>query len=119
MFVESRMVGIGRVRLALTDRLGREGGHVGYEIAPDVRGRGLGTALLGRLLALADREGLGSVLLTCRMDNIASRRVIAKCGGSLERETTSAFDGARIGHYWIATARDSRTNKAQPEEASG
>ncbi len=104
MFAGERMVGVGRVRLRLTDRLRREGGHIGYEIAPDARGMGLATALLGHLLSLAGREGLDRVLLTCRMDNPASRRVIAKCGGRLHRETTSRFDGARIGHYWIETA---------------
>ncbi|WP_373291990.1 GNAT family N-acetyltransferase [Nocardia pneumoniae] len=72
------------------------GGHIGYVIAPQFRRRGCGTEILRQTLSLAKALGITRARLTCRVDNIASRRVITACGGMLD--ATSA-DG--ICQYWI------------------
>lgn len=77
---------IGRVNIRhrLTESLWLDGGHIGYQIRPDYRRRGYGSLILRLSLPEARRLGLKSVLVTCDPDNIASRKVIERCGGILE-----------------------------------
>lgn len=77
------LVGVVNFRHVLTPALERYGGHVGYAVRPDRRGRGHATALLRHAMGLARARGLEALLLTCAPDNAASARVIAKCGGAL------------------------------------
>lgn len=95
LYVQGWPVGIGKLRHALTDALREQGGHIGYAIRPEARGRGYGTVMLRLLLAEARRIGLREALLTCNEDNTASRRVIEKNGGRLA--------GIAAGNckYWI------------------
>ena len=41
------------------------------------------------------------VLLTCESDNVASARVIEKCGGRLEDVRLSRVTDKPINRYWI------------------
>jgi len=56
-------------------------GHMGYGIVPWRRGEGTATAALAAMLELAWAQGLTQVELTTSRDNVASQRVIGKCGG--------------------------------------
>ncbi|OEV02744.1 GNAT family N-acetyltransferase [Streptomyces oceani] len=85
------------IRHELNDFLRDYGGHIGYDVRPAARRRGHATAMLRAALPRARYLGLGSVLVTCDTDNIASRRVIENCGGLLEDRR-----GAKL-RYWIAT----------------
>jgi RimJ/RimL family protein N-acetyltransferase len=58
-------------------------GHCGYAVVPWLRRRGLATLALGAMLAEAAALGLPWIELTCDADNLASRRVIERCGGRL------------------------------------
>ena len=49
-------------------------------VAPDAQGRGVGTALLGDLLATAARRGCTEVLLEVRAGNDAARRLYERAG---------------------------------------
>ncbi|WP_433661121.1 GNAT family N-acetyltransferase [Nocardia sp. CA-128927] len=93
-----QIVGSSDIRHALTERLAHWGGHIGYVVAPEHRGLGYGTEILRRTLPRAKALGIGRALLTCRSDNVASRRVITACGGDLD---TITDDG--ICHYWLPT----------------
>ncbi len=64
------------VRHAPTLRLRRAGGHIGYEVRPRHRGRGLGH----RALALLQARGLNRFLFTCRDDNVGATRIIEAAG---------------------------------------
>jgi predicted acetyltransferase len=79
---------LGRVNIRhrLTEELRREGGHIGYEVRPSARGRGHATAMLAAALPLAAALGIRLAHLDCEVGNAASRRVIEKNGGRLERE---------------------------------
>lgn len=92
-----RPVGCGKLRYWLTDALRLHGGHIGYTIRPSERGRGYGTVMLRELLAEAAAAGIGEVMLTCNEDNEASRRVIERCGGRLEKLEEGSCT------YWIKT----------------
>lgn len=69
------------VRHRLTPDLAEAGGHVGYHIVPAWRRQGHATRMLRAGLAECRRLGLRRVLLTCDIENEASRRVILANGG--------------------------------------
>jgi RimJ/RimL family protein N-acetyltransferase len=83
---EGEFLGRVNVRHYLTEGLLREGGNIGYEVRPSVRRRGHATAMLAAALPVAADLGIELAHLDCTVDNVASRRVIEKNGGRLERE---------------------------------
>ncbi|MBL7254825.1 GNAT family N-acetyltransferase [Paractinoplanes lichenicola] len=62
---------------------GERNGHIGYDVRPGARRRGHATAMLAAALPLATALGLPRVLITCDVDNEASRRTIERNGGRL------------------------------------
>jgi len=64
-------------------------GHIGYDISPDCRNKGYGNQILKLALEEAVKLGLQEVVLTCNIDNIASRKIIEKNNGIL---LTTIFD---------------------------
>ena len=80
----SEYIGTVVLRHGLTPDLEVEGGHVGYHVVPDHRGRGHATAMLGSALGFAKEWGLRSLLITCPVNSNASRRVVEKNGGVLD-----------------------------------
>jgi predicted acetyltransferase len=75
-------------------------GHVGYGVRPSARGRGIATWALDQVLGHAREAGMDRVLLVCRDENVASSRVIERCGGVLER-TVEPEQGLLERRYWI------------------
>ena len=77
---------LGRVaiRHRLTPHLHEVGGHIGYDVRPSARRRGHATAMLRAALPVARLLDIESALITCDVDNIASRRVIEANGGVFE-----------------------------------
>lgn len=94
---------VGRIglRLELNDFLATLGGHVGYIVRPSCRGRGIASRMLEFVLQTSEARSLGKLLVTCDEDNLASQRVIEKCGGVYE--STLHPDGRPVGkrRYWI------------------
>jgi predicted acetyltransferase len=85
---EDEVVGQCDVRHRLTAQLRTVGGHIGYLVHPAHRGRGIATFALRECLAVAARLGIAEALLTCDNANIASIRVIEKCGGRRISDTS-------------------------------
>ncbi len=79
--------------------LGLWGGHIGYSVHPDFRRRGVATQMLQQLLPKCRARGLERVLVTCRVDHIASETVIRRCGGVWERNVDT--ESGPIQRYWI------------------
>ena len=97
LFVEGVPVGHGEIRHYLTDKLKEDGGHVGYAIRPNQRGKGYGKLLLSLLLAEANKIGIESALVTVRNENKPSIQVALFHGGAIEK-----VDEVR--HYiWLKT----------------
>lgn len=94
-----QVLGSARLRHWLTERTYRIGGHIGYDIRPDLRGRGLGTLQLRLVLEQAAWRGMARVLLTVEESNTASMRVLAKCGAREDRAILRR--GVRHRRYWI------------------
>jgi predicted acetyltransferase len=90
---------IGRldIRHRLNDMLLEVGGHIGYDVRPSMRRRGYATTMLREALPIAAGLGIDPALITCRVDNVGSRKVIEANGG--------VFDDERQGilRFWVAT----------------
>ncbi|MDL2248196.1 GNAT family N-acetyltransferase [Tyzzerella sp. OttesenSCG-928-J15] len=93
-------IGSVSVRYELTSELINIGGHIGYSIRPNERGKGYGTKQLQLALDVCRKLGIENALLTCNNTNMASAAVIKKCGGVFESSFTE--DNSNIvDRYWI------------------
>jgi predicted acetyltransferase len=77
---------VGRISLRheLNELLFTWGGHIGYSVRPSARRRGHATAALAGMLEVCRKLGIDPVLVTCDVDNVASRRTIEGAGGVYE-----------------------------------
>jgi predicted acetyltransferase len=82
------VVGQCGVRHPLTPKLEAFGGHVGYDVHPAYRNKGIATFALREALKFLGSKGVAEALVTCAHDNAASIRVIEKCGGRRIEDTT-------------------------------
>ncbi|WP_066498211.1 GNAT family N-acetyltransferase [Abyssisolibacter fermentans] len=73
------VVGVVRIRQQEVDCAG----HIGYDISPDCRKRGYGFQILKLALEKAIKIGIEEVILTCNIDNTASKKIIEKNNGKL------------------------------------
>ena len=69
------------LRHELTPELEQVGGHIGYHVVFPWRRQGHATRMLTAGLREAATIGLEEVLVTCRHDNVPSRRTILANGG--------------------------------------
>ena len=93
------------IRHWLTEALLQSAGHIGYEIRPSMRGRGLGTRQLALGLEKARDLGLAQVLLTCYDDNTRSIRVIEANGGVRDVDHLIPGTNQVERRYWIDLAK--------------
>jgi len=77
-----------------------DGGHIGYGICPEYRGKGYGNLILRLALEKLSAMGIFKILVTCDSDNVVSQKVILYNGGVLENQTYDE-DGIAINRYWI------------------
>ena len=98
---DGMVVGVSNLRHALTEKLRREGGNIGYGVRPSARGQGIATELLRHTLIRASEIGLQKVLITCSQDNPASARTIIKNGGRLDSEEFLPERSEVEQRYWI------------------
>lgn len=59
------------------------GGHIGYRIEEEFRGRHYAGKACLLLFELAKRHGMGRLIITCNPDNLPSRRTCEYAGGEL------------------------------------
>ena len=102
---------VGRISLRhrLTDALLTWGGHIGYAVRPSARRKGYAGQALGLMLRRCAELGIDPVLVTCDVDNEASRRTIERNGG--------VYEDTREGklRYWL---RAVGTAPADPASAA-
>lgn len=101
--VNGVVVGRVSVRHVLNEALAQVGGHIGYGVIPSQRNRGYATAMLRLAMPICASLGIRQALITCDASNIASRKVIEKCGGIFERIINCPDTGHPKMRYWLPT----------------
>ncbi len=76
-----KYIGTLRLNKRLNKKLRIRGGHIGYVIRPSERKKGYGAKILRLGLLKAKTKGLKKVLIDCRENNIASKKIIEANGG--------------------------------------
>lgn len=74
--------------------------HIWYGVRPRLQGRWFATKMLWFALEEAKKMWIEKTLLTCSIENAASRRVIEKNGGVFESEQQD-INGENFFRYWI------------------
>lgn len=98
---DRKVLGLINFRHYLNDYLKNYGGHIGYSIVHDERGKKYGKKQLILCLEKAKEKGLEKVLLTCDKNNISSKLTIESVGGIFEKEITQK-NGIITLKYWIS-----------------
>lgn len=106
VFDDDRLIGGFNLRHVIKGGLINHGGNIGYLIRPRERGRGYGTTLLRLALEKADEIGLENVLVSCRVENIGSMKVIENNGGNYENDFFEEETGKTFKRYWIDVKKE-------------
>jgi predicted acetyltransferase len=98
---DGEAIGIARIRHYLNDRTRIRGGHLGYFVRSDRRGKGYGKEVLRLALLELRRFGESRALITTDSDNVRSIRVIEANGGYFAGVGTHPRTGKEYRRYWI------------------
>ena len=95
------VVGTIDLRHKLNENYLRRLGHIAYYIKPEKRNKGYASHALSLAIEKYKQNGVDKILITCYSDNTASKRVIEKNGGVLEKEVHDEKSGKNILRYYI------------------
>ena len=98
---DGRIVGMIDVRHRFNDYLREYGGHIGYSVRPDERRKGYASWMLAHALPYCREIGLDRVMISCLIDNEASRRTILKNGGVYDSTVHEPHENVDLQRYWI------------------
>lgn len=97
---DDTVLGSVQLRHELNEFLAAVGGHIGYGIRPSARGRGLARFAMSGILDIARRRGFQRVMVSCDVENVASRRTIEGAGGVFQ-DIVPGLGGRPYRRYWI------------------
>lgn len=98
---EQRVVGMVKMRHRLNEMLELHGGHIGYYVKSDCRGRGYATEMLRQALIHLRRYETNRALITVRPDNSGSIHVIETNGGQRTDDSIDPQTGMHLRRYLI------------------
>lgn len=101
IFDNDELVGGFNLRHVIKGGLINHGGNIGYLIKPSKRGKGYGTKLLSLALEEAKKINLEKVLVSCRIENTASEKVILNNGGIYENSYYDEKLDKTFKRFWI------------------
>lgn len=93
-----QILGVIRVRHGTSEYIHDVIGHIGYETLPQARGRGIASHMLSWVQRYVLVE---SAIITCDCNNIASQKVIEKCGGQFLNTFYSEQDQQEVLRYQL------------------
>ncbi|WP_414043416.1 GNAT family N-acetyltransferase [Macrococcus sp. EM39E] len=97
---DGSIVGASNIRHYLNEFLIHYGGHIGYGVRPDKRGKGYATIILRESLNFLNSLNVEKALITCDEDNITSKKVILNNGG-IQDQSHIREDGGVTNRFWI------------------
>ena len=97
---KGQALGFLNLRLRLNNFLLEKGGHIGYSIRPSERGKGYAKETLSQGLQVAKEKNIKKALVTCSVNNHASRAVILANGGFIEDVRNG------VERYWIEVVNE-------------
>ncbi|MES2802574.1 MAG: GNAT family N-acetyltransferase [Bdellovibrionota bacterium] len=94
---------VGRISLRhyLNENLQEYGGHIGYDVRPSYRKKGIGKEMLRQLIGTDKAKEIGKLLLTCAPNNTASNKTILANGGVLAKTAYVEKWKRETNYYWI------------------
>ncbi len=99
---DDRLLGMLQLRHSLEiEYLARVAGHIGYSVRPSERRKGYAKRMLAMALDEARKLGLERVMISCFVENEASRRTILANGGEFDSTVLDETDGELLERYWI------------------
>lgn len=102
LFDNGKLIGGFNLRHELKGSLINHGGNIGYLIRPSERRKGYGTKMLRLAIDKANEIRLQKVLVSCRVENIGSAKIIEKNGGIYENDFYDEPTGKTFKRYWIS-----------------
>ena len=98
------IIGAINLRHELNQYLYQFGGHIGYGIRPEERGKGYCSKMLEMALPIFKEttKDTDYALITCNKGNEASAKAIIKCGGVLENELYNEDEKCTVLRYKIS-----------------
>ena len=97
----NHIYGLINLRHELKGKLIEVGGHIGYGIRPSERKKGYATLQLKLILDKLKELNIDQALITCREDNIASKKTMEKFIGKKDTLVPSNHEGIMEYRYWI------------------
>lgn len=89
------------IRHRLNDNLLIHGGHIGMLIRPTERKKGCATIMIGLAIQKCKEHGINDILITCRDNNIGSKKAIEKNNAIYENSITDEKTGLIYRRYWF------------------
>ena len=97
----NHIYGLINLRHELKGKLMEVGGHIGYGIRPSERKKGYATLQLNLILDKLKELNITQALITCRENNIASKKTMEKFIGKKDTLVPSNHEGIMEYRYWI------------------
>ncbi|OED63858.1 GNAT family N-acetyltransferase [Vibrio tasmaniensis ZS-17] len=93
-----QILGVIRVRHGTSEYIHNVIGHIGYETLPQARGQGIASHMLSWVQCHVLTE---NAIITCEHGNVASQKVIEKCGGQFLNTFYSEQDKHEVLRYQL------------------